>query len=99
MIALGCSATKMASSTRPHRDHAHWTPWTVDEADVLRQVVVDAMPVDRVGMAAADLHHVVPTVRFAKGGDLGGQGSGPLRIAELINEAHRLPRSRTPSER
>ena len=55
-----------------HRDHAHRAAGAVDELDVGGQQVVDPVLVDRVGVPAADLHHLV----VAAGLD-GARGSRP----------------------
>ena len=72
-----------------HRDHAHRAARPVHELDVGRQQVVDAVLVDRVRVAAADLHHLVVTARLDGPEDLPGQRPAELRIAELVHVLHR----------
>ena len=55
-----------------HRDHADRAAGAVDELDVRRQQVVDPVLVDRVRVAAADLHHLVVAARLD-----GRRGSRP----------------------
>ena len=62
-----------------HRDHADRAAGPVDELDVLRQQVVDAVLVDRVGVPAADLHQLVVAARLDGGEDLAGERRGRAR--------------------
>ena len=47
-----------------HRDHADRAAGPVDQLDVVGEQVVDPVLVDRVGVAAADLHQLVVAVRI-----------------------------------
>ena len=69
-----------------HRDHADRAAGAVDELDVLGQQVVDPVLVDRVGVAAADLHHLVVAARLDRGEDLAGQRPAELGVAVLVDE-------------
>ena len=71
-----------------HRDHAHRAAGAVDELDVRRQQVVDAVLVDRVRVPAAHLHDLVVAARLDGRQDLAGQGAAELGIAELVDELH-----------
>jgi hypothetical protein len=55
----------------------------VDELDPVRQEVLDAVAVDRVGVAAADLHYLVVAARVGDGGYLRGDGPGDITVPEL----------------
>ena len=72
-----------------HRDHADRATRTVDEFDVRRQQVVDPVLVDRVGMAAADLHHLVVAAGVGLGEDLPGECAAELGVAVLVDVSHR----------
>ena len=80
----------------PHRDHAHRAARAVHELDVRRQQVVDAVLVDRVRVAAADLHHLVVAARLDGGEDLAGHDLTELCVAELVDEPHSVT-SATPA--
>ena len=71
-----------------HRDDADRTARAVDELDVLRQEIVDAVLVDRVRVAAADLHHLVVAAGLDDAHDLAGEDPAELRVAELVDELH-----------
>ena len=71
-----------------HRDHAHGTARPVHELDVRRQQIVDAVLVDRVGVAAADLHHLVVAAGLDQRQDLAGERAAELGVAELVDELH-----------
>ena len=71
-----------------HRDHADRAAGAVDELDVGRQQVVDAVLVDRVRVAAADLHELVVAAGLDGAQDLAGQGAAQLGVAELVDEPH-----------
>ena len=79
-----------------HRDHAHRAARAVHELDVGGQQVVDAVLVDRVGVAAADLHHLVVAARLDGGEDLARQHLAELGVAELVDELHSVT-SATPA--
>jgi hypothetical protein len=69
-----------------HRDDADRAAGAVHQLDVGRQQVVDAVLVDRVRVAAADLHHLVVTARLDRRQDLTGHGAAQLGVAELVDE-------------
>ena len=71
-----------------HRDHAHRAAGAVDELDVRRQQVVDPVLVDRVRVAAADLHELVVAAGLDQRQDLAGDGAAELGVAELVDELH-----------
>src|SRR6185503_5004852 len=71
-----------------HRDHADRAPGAVDELDVGREQVVDAVLVDRMRMAAADLHELVVAARLDGGQDLGREHAPQLGVAELVDVPH-----------
>ena len=71
-----------------HRDHADGAAWPVDELDVVGEQVLDAVLVDGVGVAAADLHQLVGAALVDKLGDLRRQPLGELRVAVLVDEPH-----------
>src|SRR5208283_5020651 len=72
------------------RDDAHRTAGTVDELDVHGQQVIDAVPVDRVGVTAADLHQLVMPSRFDEREDLAGERPPERGVPELVHEPHVL---------
>ena len=74
-----------------HRDHADRAAGAVHELDVRRQQVVDAVLVDRVGVAAADLHHLVVAAGLDQRQDLAGHGAAERGVAELVDELHARP--------
>ena len=76
-----------------HRDHADRAARPVDQLDLIGQQVVDPVPVDRVGVAAADLHQLVVAAGLDQGGDLRRQRSAQLGVAELVDEPHRASSS------
>src|SRR3712207_8987267 len=57
------------------------------------QQVVDPVLVDRVGVAAADLHQLEPAARLDQGEDLAGHGPAQLGVTELVDESHAALRS------
>ena len=71
-----------------HRDHADRAAGPVDELDVLGQQVVDAVLVDRVGVAAADLHQLVVAAGLDGRDDLAGEHPSELGVAVLVDEPH-----------
>ncbi len=71
-----------------HRDHADRAAGAVHELDVRRQQVVDAVLVDRVRVAAADLHHLVVAARLDQRQDLAGDGAAERGVAELVDVLH-----------
>ncbi len=63
----------------------------MDELDVVGEQVVDAVLVDRVGVAPAHLHDLVVAPRLKGGDDLAGHHAAELGVAELVDELHRAP--------
>ena len=77
-----------------HRDDAHRTAGAVHELDVLGQVILDAVAIDRVGVPAAHLHDLVVPAGLAQCGDLPPEHCRQVGVAELVDELHRVtPRS------
>ena len=74
-----------------HGDHAHRAARPVDELDVGREQVVDAVLVDRVGVTAADLHQLVVAAGLHQREDLAGDGAAELGVTELVDEPHATP--------
>jgi hypothetical protein len=74
----------------PHRDHAHRAAGPVDELDVGRQQVVEAVLVDRVRVPAAHLHDLVVATRLDDREDLAGQCAAELGVAELVDVLHAI---------
>ena len=74
-ITPGVSATAMASSTRPIGITHTGQPGPVDQLDVGRQHVLDAVAVDGVGVAAAHLHELEVVVA-GQLGDVGHEAAG-----------------------
>ena len=72
-----------------HRDDAHRAAGAVDELDVRGQQIVDAVLVDRVCVAAADLHYLVVATRLDGGEDLGCERAPQLGVAVFVHESHR----------
>jgi hypothetical protein len=62
----------------------------VDQRDVLRQVVLEAVLVDGVRVAAAHLHELVLAAGLAQARDLGGQRPCRVGVAELVDVTHVL---------
>ena len=92
---LGLPGDRDAVVHAPHRDHADRAARSVHELDVRRQQVVDAVLVDRVRVAAADLHDLVVAGRIHGRGDLGRDGAAELGVAELVDVLHAGARSST----
>ena len=90
-ITPGSCARAMPSSTRPigitHTGQPG--PWT--SSTFSGQQVVDAVLVDRVRVAAADLHHLVVAARLDDREDLAGQRAAQLRVAELVDVLQAAP--------
>ena len=59
-----------------HRDDAHRATGAVHQLDRGREEVLDAVPVDRVGVAPADLHELVVPIACQLG-DAGQRARGP----------------------
>src|SRR5262249_7688736 len=62
-----------------------------------RQQVVDAVLVDRVRVAAADLHQLVAAPGLDRREDLRRERLPELRVAELVDETHQSFTSATPA--
>ena len=71
-----------------HRQDADRAAGAVHEPDRLGQVVLEAVLVDRVRVAAADLHEGVAAAGLAQLGDAGGHRPGRVGVAELVDELH-----------
>ncbi len=77
-----------------HRQHAHRTTGSVHEFDrVLRQQAFQAITKNRVRVAAANFHHLQGPAacrgeRRGEARNFADQGTGFVRIAEFIGEAH-----------
>ena len=76
----------------PHRDHAHRAAGAVHQGDGLRQVVLEAVLVDRVGVPAAHLHELVGAARLAERRYLRGERVSLVRVPEFVDEPHRRTR-------
>ena len=71
-----------------HRDHADRAARAVHELDVRGQQVVDAVLVDRVRVAAADLHDLVVAARLDGREDLAREHPPELGVAVLVDVLH-----------
>ena len=87
-ITPGSCGDRDAVVDAPHRDHAHGAARPVDELDVRRQQVVDPVLVDRVRVAAADLHELVVAARLDGREDLPRERAAEAGVAELVDEPH-----------
>ena len=96
-ITPGLVGDRDAVVDAAHRDHAHRTAGAVDELDVVGQQVVDPVLVDRVRVAAADLHHLVVAAGVDGGEDLAGQHLAELGVAVLVDELHASTCSAVPA--
>ena len=76
-----------------HRDHAHRAARPVHELDLVREQLLEAVPVDRVRVAAADLHHAHHLARRDERADLGGEAARERRVAVLVDVSHEAPPS------
>ena len=72
-----------------HRDHADRAARAVNQLDVLGEQVVEAVLVDGVGMAAADLHHLVVAAGLDRFEDLLCERLPDPGVAILVDELHR----------
>ncbi len=72
----------------PHRDHADGAAGAVDELDLGRQQVLEAVAVDRVRVTAAHLHHAPGLAGRHEPRDLGGEPPRQLRRAVLVDVLH-----------
>ena len=72
----------------PHRYDAHRAAGPVHQFDRGREVVLQAVLVDRVGVPAADLHDLVTPAGRAQLGHAHGQGHRLVPVPELVDEAH-----------
>ena len=84
-----------------HGQDADRAARTMDEADIGRHQVRDAIAEDGVGVAAAELHQAVVPVRAYRGSDRRGQSAGQVLVAELVDVLHAgtpgSPSTRTPA--
>ena len=97
-ITFGLARDRDAVVDPAHRDHADRTARPVDELDVRGQQVVDAVLVDRVRVAAADLHELVVAPGLDRGEDLGRHHAAQLGVAELVDVLRASsPTSATPA--
>ena len=88
-MTSGCSASHIASSTRPIGITQTGQPGSVHQLDGLRQQMLDAVPVDGVGVPAAHLHEL-ELVAGGQFGDRFDQGAGGRRVPEFVDELHAL---------
>ena len=91
MSTPGCAGDVDGVVDPAHRDHADRAAGPVHQRDALRQVVLEAVLVDRVGVPAAHLHELVLPARLAQRRDLGGQRLRLVGVAELVDEPHASP--------
>ena len=70
-----------------HRDYTHGASGSVDERQALGQVVLDAVLVDRMRVASADLHHLVGA-RPQERGDLLREALRRIARTVLVYKAH-----------
>ncbi len=87
-------ASAIAVVDAAHRDHAHRAAGAVHQLDVLRQQVLDAVLVDRVGVAAAHLHQLVVAAGLDGVDDLAGEHAAEVGVAEFVHESHSRRRAR-----
>ena len=98
-ITPGSLASAMPSSTRPIGITHTGQPGPCTSSTFAGQQVVDAVLVDRVRVAAADLHHLVVAAGLDRGEDLARHRAAQLGVAELVDEPHAgdlQPRDRGP---
>src|SRR5262249_55470256 len=74
-----------------HWQHAHGTAGAMNQLDVGRQQIGKREAIDRVGVAAADLHDSVPASWVDQRAYLGRRLADERRIAELVHVFHELP--------
>ena len=89
-ITPGSRAMAMPSSTRPIGITQTGQPGPCTSSTLAGQQVVDPVLVDRVRVAAADLHELVVAAGLDGGQDLGGQHAPELGVAELVDVLHAL---------
>ncbi len=70
-----------------HRDDAHRAPGPVHQLDGFGQQVLDAVPVDGVGVPAAHLHELELVAAGQLGDGLDQRARGG-RVPELVDESH-----------
>src|SRR5215831_2639086 len=73
-----------------HGDDAHWTPWSVHQRQVRREVVLDTVFVDGMGVPTTYFHEFVVAPWINQASDLPGQHTGHLGVSEFINKTHTL---------
>ena len=71
-----------------HRDHADRAAGPVHELDVRGQQIVDAVLVDRVRVAAADLHELVMAAGLHEAQDLAREDLAQRGIAKFVDVLH-----------
>ncbi len=71
-----------------HWDYAHWATRTVYEFDRLGQEVSEAVAVDGVGMASADLHELTMRLGGGEPFDFAEDFLGGDWVAKFINVFH-----------
>ena len=86
---VGSSRQLQAPVDRLERGHTDRAAGAVNELDLGRQELVDAVTDDRVGLPAADLHDRPVAGRCRR--DLVQDAAGQLRIAELVEILHDPP--------
>src|SRR5271166_3159668 len=84
-VSLLCDKSRVVDAA--HRDHADRASGTMDEGQALGQIVLDAVLVDRVRVASADLHHLIST-RSQTCGDFLGEALREVARSVLVYEAH-----------
>ena len=89
-ITPGCARDRDAVVHAAHRDHADRAAGPVHEFDVRGQQVVDPVLVDRMRVAAADLHELVVAAGLDRGEDLRREHAAELGVAELVDVLHAL---------
>ena len=96
-ITPGSCAIAMPSSTRPIGITQTGQPGPCTSSTFVRQQVVDPVLVDRVGVPAAHLHHLVVPAGLDGREDLAGQHLAELGVAELVDEPHASTCSAVPA--
>ena len=93
--ARAACAIAMPSSTRPIGITQTGQPGPCTSSTFSGSRSSIAVLVDRVRVAAADLHHLVVAARLDQREDLGRERAAELGVAELVDELHaRRPRQR-----
>ena len=71
-ITPGCLRDMGGVVDAAHRDHADRATRAMDQGDVRREIVLDSVLIDGMGVAAAHLHEPVVAVGSGQARDLGG---------------------------